>query len=278
MYSVTAGTSSVITAAGGTVMQFRPNSFKDANGHIITGGTVNLQVTEMYKPGDMIANRASTMAQGKILQSGGQINIIASMSGQPVYANNYGVQFAQATASSAPMSLFYGNTNNTDSILTWTNGGDSLVYGTTANGTTLYNGGQMYIFDNCTHFGFINCDWFNSDTNKTSVSVIVPDTTFNPSNTQIYLILPDMNSVLSNDGGYGAGSGFDSTTKTMNLISEGQSNIVPIGMNYKFVVITKKNGSYYYYQTSGVITSNMKLTATMALKSTAEVKTLLSAL
>ena len=278
-FTVQAGTSVSITGTNGTVMQFYPNTFKDASGHVITSGTVSVQLTEMYKPGDMIANRASTMAQGNILKSGGQINITAAVNGQTVFANNYGVKFMQQTASTAPMNLFYGSTSNIDSVATWTNGGDSTHNGTIAWGTTSYGADELYVFDSCSHFGYINCDaLLATDSPKTAVTIIVPDSTYNPSNTQLYLVIPTLNSVISNVESYDASTNYIAKTNTMNIISEGHLDIVPTGMNYKFVVITKKNGNYYYYETSGITTMNMKLTATMQQKTSAQVKTLLSAL
>ena len=60
--SVTAGRDTMVFGANGTMLHFYTNSFKDASGNIVTSGTVNLQLIEMYKPGDMIANRATTTA------------------------------------------------------------------------------------------------------------------------------------------------------------------------------------------------------------------------
>ncbi|MBC7554571.1 MAG: hypothetical protein H7257_11390 [Taibaiella sp.] len=276
---VTAGTAAQVTGTGGTALNFYPNSFKDANGHIITSGTVTLQLTEMYSTGDMIANRASTTAAGKILQSGGQINLNASINGQKVFANVYGVQFRQQSASAAPMNIFYGANNNIDSVVTWKNGGDTSRAGSVAWGTTYYGGYDQYIFDSCTQFGWTNCDQFyNTDSPMTSVSVILPGKTHTPSNTQIYLVLPDTKSVMSNaEPGLG-GEAYNATTNKMTLVSEGQIKIVPTGMNYKFVAISKINGTYYYFQQAGVTSLDMKFKATMATKTKAEVTALLKAL
>jgi hypothetical protein len=279
--SVPAGAVASITATGGTVMHFNASSFKDASGKVITSGTVTVKVTEMYKPGDMIANRASTMSNGKVLKSGGQINITATINGSTVYANKYGVEFPQQGPSSAPMNLFYGNTNNVYSVTTWADGGNTSQNGTIAYGTTFVGGEHRYIFDSCTHFGWTNCDQFYSaDSPTTSVSVTVPDNTYTPSNTQLYLVLPDIKSVMSNvepDPGTGSAD-YIAKTNTFNLISEGNINIVPIGMNYKFIVLTKTTKGYYYYETSGKVTKEMKLKATMVPKTKDEIKTLLAAL
>ncbi len=279
--TVTAGTAAKVAGAGGTQLSFYPNSFKDASGHIITSGTVTLQLTEMYSTGDMIANRASTMAAGKILQSGGQINLNATVNGVKVFANVYGVQFLQQTLSSSPMNIFYGANNNVDSVVTWKNGADTSRAGTIAWGTTNVGGQDLYIFDSCTEFGWTNCDQFyNTDSPLTSVSVIFPEKVYTPSNTQIYLVLPDTKSVMSNvEPGPGTGGqAYNATTNTMTLISEDRIDIVPTGTKYKFIAISKVNGSYYYFQQVGIVSPKVVVKANMAPKTKAEVTALLKAL
>ena len=261
------------------MVKFYPNSFKDANGNIITSGNVSVKLTEMYHPGDMIANRATTMAGGKVLMSGGQINMTASMNGHEVFANKYGVQFLQPAASSAPMSLFYGSTNNTNNMATWTNGGDTAKNGTMAWGTGTSGGQSFYIFDSCSNFGWTNCDAFGyTDSPKTSVSVVLPDGSFTPTNTQVYLVLPDTKTVMSTvEPGLG-GESYDAKTNTINIISERQTDIVPVGVNYKLVVIAKKNGSYYYFESAGTVTPALKQPATMVAKTNQQIVALLGAL
>ena len=292
-FVVPAGAESVVYAAQGTKMHFYANSFKDENGNIITSGTVDVHVVEMYKTGDMIANRATTMANGQILQSGGQINISATQNGKPVYANSYGLGFKHSNTSSTPMALFYGATNNNAAIATWTQS-DTTHHGTLAGGTAMDTAvthtSSMYVFDSCTNFTWANCDWFySSDSAETSVSVILPDSTFNESNTQMYLVLPNVTrwgnpfdtfkAVMSNvETGLGKGS-YSATTHTMNLISENKTNIVPSGMNYQLVVMTIKNGVWYYYEQDGIIPHNgLIATATMTQVTQQDVKAKLEAL
>ena len=280
VFNVSAGTSSDLKGAEGTVLHFYPNSFKDADGNIIKSGTINITLTEMYKPGSMIANRATTMSGGKVLNSGGQINITASMNGQNVSANTYRIEFLQTAASGDQMNLFTGSNNNVFSLTTWINAGDTANCGTIAFGTsTGGGGGSYYVFDSCRNFGWTNCDrFYDNDSPKTSVGVVMPDSSFNPNNTQIFLVLPDIKGVMSNvEPGLG-GAMYSSTTNTIRILSEGLSDIVPVGMNYKIVVITKKNNNYFYYQTSGVVTRNLKPTAVMEPKTSDQVKSLLNSL
>lgn len=270
--SVQAGRDTIVFGTNGTMLHFYTNSFKTANGTVITSGTIYLQLIEMYKPGDMIRNRATTMANGQILQSGGQVTINATMNGETVYANAYGIGFNHSNTSNARMALFYGGTGNADSVATWTQS-DTAHQGNVANGTTSDSTlpptivvHTIFNFDSCTNFTWANCDWFyQNDSPETFVNIILPDTSFNPNNTQAYLVLPNVNrwggtvdtfnAVLSNDGGYGS-THYTAATNTLSILSEGSSNIAPAGLNYKLVVITNKNGQYYYWQTSGVVPHN----------------------
>ena len=288
---VTAGRDTVIFGAKGTMLHFYVNSFKDASGTTLTSGTVNLQIVEMYKPGDMISNRSTTLASGNILQSKGEINIIATMSGKTVYTNGYGIGFAQATGSAQKMSLFYGGTANFDSVNTWTVV-DTLqdknnAYGTINDTGTTGPGGSAYsfqgfVFDTCTNLNSINCDGFYSnDSPKTTVSIVMPDTSFNPTNTQIYIVFPTINSVMSNvlvsAGGY-ASANWNSATHTISMMSEGNSSIVPTGLNYELVVITCKNNNYYYFSTSGTTTMGLSVNASMVVDAQSDIATKLSML
>ena len=51
--SVTAGRDTIVYGNNGTMLHFYTNSFKNGSGNIITSGTVYLQLTEMYKAGDL---------------------------------------------------------------------------------------------------------------------------------------------------------------------------------------------------------------------------------
>ena len=259
--SVTAGRDTVIFGADSTMLHFYTNSFLDANNNIITSGTINLQLVEMYKPGDYIANRTSTISNNTILTSGGEINITATMNGQTITANRYGVGFKQPGSSSDTMALFYGTSNTPDSVVTWNIGninlvGGGITYGTINDtGITTYN----YIFDSCTGFNTVNCDYFGKfatlGSQWTDASVIVPNANFNGSNTEIFLMFPSYK--VSVPIGL-----YNSATNSFSINYHGMQ--VPVGLSYELVVITNNNGNYYYYETSGTTTSGMSVTVAPA--------------
>jgi len=271
--SVQAGRDTVVFGAKGTMMHFYTNSFKYANGSIITSGTVYLQLIEMYKPGDMIANRATTTANGQPLSSGGQVSIVASMNGQEVFANKYGIGFKQPGASSEAMELFFGSTGNTDSLAVWT-AGNNTTPGTTAATTTVDSTrlpySAMYVFDSCTSFNFVNCDHaFTSGSSHIYTNIIFPDSTFNLQNTQVYICMPAFNSVVGNSDHF-----FVAATATIN-----GSFYAPPGTAYKLVAIANKGQTMYYFESSGTVPSDtLKVSAAMATDTQSDILARLSGL
>ena len=291
--SVTAGRDTIIFGAKGTMFHFYTYSFTNTAGTVLTSGTVNLQLVEMYTPGDMIANRAATMANDQLLQSGGQVSVLATMNGQTVLINKYGLGFSQPANGYQPMQLFVGNLNNGDSITNWAVAAQDSLNGTFAiaadTQSTISNAyGRPwvgYVFDTASSdssssLQYTNCDaFYSSDSPSVSVAVIMPDTSFNPNTTEVFLILPTINCVMSTIEPELGSSGYNSATNTISIVSEGHNNIVPAGMAYEMVVIAIKNGQYYYYTHSGTIPhSGILNTATMTPQTQSYVTAQLAAL
>ncbi len=266
-FTVTAGTYRTITASGGTKLAFYPNSFKDASGNIITSGTVDLQVTEAYKPGAMIASRAVPVStDGRQLISGGEVNIKATMNGQEVYANKYGTSFKQPASSTQPMELFIGSTGG-DSITTWT---QSTSSSGNTSGTSLDTFGASsayYIFDSCEQFNWLNCDHFYScGCTLTDVSFDIADTNFNANNTAVFVIFPSINSV---------GNAYSSGTSSYDFV---YSN-VPVGNTVDIVCISAIGSNYYYsHQTGVTVTSGMVIHPVMTTQSLSYIAAAIAAL
>ena len=278
---INAGQDTFAYGSKGTMFHFYSNSFKDENGNIIKSGKINLAIIEMYKAVDMICNRVSTIANGELLQSGGQIQIIATMNGKTVLANKYGIGFRQSNSSKQQMEIY--TTKTGDTLTNWTmvdtlDGRGNVTYGTD---TPIQSDRPVFFFDSVSKFYFINCDHiFSSDSPRTGVGVILPDTSFNPENTQVYLIFPETKTALTISNYYNRA--FDSTYNwdlhQMKLGTANKLYKIPTGLNYEFVVISKKDGNYYFYQTSGVTYKDMILTANMVMDSRANILTKLEAL
>lgn len=271
--SVTAGRDTVVFGKDSTMLHFYTNSFKDAAGNIITSGTVNLQLIEMYQPGDMVANRATTTSNGKLLQSSGQVKITAWWNNQAITANKYGIGFKQAVPSAVTMSLFYGDTNNPDSVTTW--GEPATGPGTSANAvldtSTRLLPGYRYMFDSCSTFNWVNCDkFYNNPSGNTTIKMKTGDSRFTETNTQIVLVFPSKNCVTS------GGHNFDAGSKTFTLGNHG--TYMPLSVNYILVAIANINGTFYYCEVRGTTTQDMIVTAAMAPETLYDIKARLSGL
>jgi hypothetical protein len=229
-FTVTAGVYSTIVGAKRTVIYFNPTSFRAADGSTLTSGIVNITLEEMYRPGEMIANCASTNFNGSPLVSGGQIHIVATQNGQTLEANYYDLRFPQPAPSTQPMNLYIGGRNN-DSVVVWS---DFFRYPIAARTAFDSINNVCYLFDSVTSFNWLNCDHFYSDPSpKTDLTVALPDTTFNPSNTFVWIVFPSINSV-----------------SCLGLYSVPNSSFgfesMPIGIKFHIIEITNKNGNWYY--------------------------------
>ncbi len=285
VFTVTAGVASSKAGAQGTVLNFYPNSFKDANGNIITSGNVTVTVTEMYSAADALANKTSCLSGGELLRSGGQVKITATMNGQTVYANKYGIGFKQTTASSQPMNLFYGAADpGSNGQMVWENGGDTTSRGSTADATVNTTDGTYYFFDSCTHFDFINCDHFAGEGSGNSsypISVIIADTSFTPTNTVIYLVFPSIKSVISYrsfDYKYWTLDSLYRLEKIAYFPYGDRRPIFPNNLTYKIAAIANKKNQYYYFETSGKVADTSRYQVTFTPKTKEELRVLLKAL
>lgn len=271
-FTVSAGASTKIKAAEGTLLEFYPNSFKDKNGNVITSGSITLQVTEMYKAGDMIANRTTTTTDDGVLTSGGEVNIKATMGGQEVFANSYRLGFkAAAAAPTKPMELYYGDANNEDSITSWSPR-KLAVAGTNYVTDTSWNlmEAPYYMFDGCTSFNMINCDHPYDATSKyVTISVTFPDNTFRSEYGSLAMVYPSLNVVTTLRANQ-----FNSASHTMTF-----KGWAPTGQSCKFVLMIPKNvNEWYYSERSGTASGDMSIDANVTLTSKADVMSKLHAL
>jgi hypothetical protein len=270
-FMVTAGTAQTITGAKGTLLIFNPQSFKDASGNIISSGMISIELTEMYTPGAMIANRVNTStANNYRLTSGGCVNIKATMGGAEVFANDYDIAFKQPAPKEQPMALFRGYSviDSTGTTIQWSDDSTNTVDRTTKLDTTQ---NFYYLFDSCTTFNWINCDYFYSAPSpKTDITVVLPDNTYDLSNTQVYVIFPGINSVTCMYS-------FDATAHAFKF---GYSNyFIPVGSQVHVIVIGAKGGSYYMAQQQNItVTNNHTLNLTPVTQPVSAIQALLNTL
>jgi hypothetical protein len=269
-FTVNAGTTQTITGARGTVITFNPQSFKNSAG-IIASGTVNIQLTEAYTPGQMIMNGVVTTTMNhKLLSSGGCVNIVATVNQLVVQANNYSISFKQPAMSNNPMSLFTGTTTSelTGANRIWND--DSTATVPRANKDSL-NQNFFYTFDTCVNFNWINCDYFYSALDpKTDIKIVMPDSSYNASNTQVFVIFPDLNFVSTLYT-------YDATTHAFSFGYAGY--YLPVGTNIKVFIVGGKNNAFFMdYQQNISVTNNMTITSSPVTHTKTDIQTLLSGL
>ena len=271
-FTVTAGTYQTITGGRGTVIGFNPQSFKDASGNIISSGTINIKLIEAYTPGQMILNGVTTSTTShQLLASGGCVNIVATYNQQEVKANNYSISFPQPTLNDNAMSLFKGQTDNTLP-------GARNVWGTDTTGTiprTTKDSlaeNNFYVFDTCLSFNWINCDHFYSAPDpKSDVKVVMPDASYDATNTQVFVVFPDLNAVTTLYS-------YDAPTHTFSLGYTGY--YLPVGTNIKIVVLSSKTNGTYFMDTQANIsvTNGISITSNPSAATLSAIQTTLLSL
>jgi hypothetical protein len=253
-FTVNAGAWQTITGARGTIIRFNPQSFKNASGNIITAGTVDIALTEAYTPGQMLLNNVTTVTDShEPLGSGGCINIVATVNNHEVFANDYSISFRQPGANEQSMALFKGivSTDPLTSGVTWSSDSSNTVTRATKDSTG--NPIFYYTFDSCISFNWINCDHFVSFPDpKSDVKVVLPDSSYNLTNTRVFLIFPGMNMVTGM-------SHYDATTHSFSLGFP--SYFLPIGTNIKVAVLSARNNNYYFDMKDNItVSSNISIT------------------
>jgi len=268
-FTVNAGSSQTITGARGTIIRFNPQSFKDASGNVITSGMVDIQLTEAYTPGQMLLNNVTTETNNNsLLGSGGCVNIVATLNHQEVFANNYSISFKQPGANEQPMALFKGivSTDPLTSGVTWSSDSSNTVLRATKD--SLANPTFYYAFDTCLNFNWINCDHFYTAPDpKSDVKIVFPDSSYNQSNTRVFVIFPDQNMVTGL-------SHYDAATSTFSLGYP--SYYLPVGTNIKVAVMTARNNDYYFDLKENItVTNNISVTVSPAIQSVSAIQAVL---
>ncbi|MDO1448221.1 energy transducer TonB [Rhodocytophaga aerolata] len=83
-FTLDATKDTVLTGSQGTVVEIPANSFMFENGQPDPNKVV-FQIQEFYKPSDMVLAGLTTTSNGSPLESGGMVNITASVEEKPVY-------------------------------------------------------------------------------------------------------------------------------------------------------------------------------------------------
>ena len=271
-FTINAGQQTTITGTNGTKVTFYPSSLKNSSGTVITSGQVKIELQEMLKGSDMILANMATTSDGKLLISGGQINLKVSQNGEELFVNQAGKPKVSIPTinQSQPMNVFVGqvippDTIGSDTTVNWVPA-DTTVVITPTPDTTLATPANVYSFD-ITQFHYINCDYFyGSGQTLTGLTVTLPSQ-YTHTNTRVYIYFPSINSI-TRVSGYGGSNIF-------NLTSNYRA---PVGMQVKVVVVSWIGVQYYYDIQSVTLTANMQITSTPAAASLSAIQAAISAL
>ena len=272
-FTVNAGTLVEVEGVKGTKLTFYPNSFKNAAGDTIRNGPVEIRLLEMYSLGDMIANRASTLAGPNPLKSGGQIYITARQGGQEVFTTGYGIRFRQPAASTQSMNIYFGNRNNADSLVLW----NIEPIGLSASSTRMdsISNTYYYQFDSVVKFNFVNCDhdiFKGSTIPRTTITTFIPEKTFTPANTTVWIVYPGVNAIGYMDG-------YTYTSYNANYEAKFSASNIPVGEKFHVIMISILDNKWHYAELRNqTMDQNHMLALTPSPSTWAEILTKLSTL
>jgi hypothetical protein len=258
-FTVNTNSMGSITGAQGTIINIFPNAFVTAQGAPVTG-VVTINLREIYSKGEMIRSGVLTVSNGKLLVSGGELFINATQNNQTLkLANNQSILVSMQKKINNPndMQEFY-----TRAAIDTTNWGDPQDTIVVIPDSSSVNGSYYFALDS---LGWINCDYFYANTNPlTTVNVTIADTSFNSSNTMVFISFNGLNSAM---GCY-----------QTNVVSTFAANYVPTNMPVTIVAISQKGTNYYAAFASTSITNNHVQSLTPTITSLSAIQTALGLL
>lgn len=235
----------VINGARGTTIRISENSLVDKNGSSVHD-TVTIKLQEVYTKADMVNAGIGTTADGKLLESGGMVNVeITSQDNQDLFlAKNasYLVELPTGTKQE-DMTLFYGDRpgGNPD----W-----QLADRTTFDDSTYLENQKLldkYVFKS-SQLGWINVDRFVGMNEKTNLRV-------NPgaeNNANVCLVFKRLNSVIN------------MTNKNKEIMF----SHIPLGEEATLVAFSKKEDEILFASKDIIIDKDM--TETLVLEKLTE--------
>lgn len=240
-FTVNAGSFSSITGTKGTKLFIYAGSLLHQNGSVVNGN-VQIELKEIYSHGDMILSNATTTSDSFLLQSGGELYLAATQSGENlrIDRNNPISAFMPTTSGTAlnGMQRFTGNFISNNNIAAGQQLNWNVVPGDTAAipviQDTMQGGGFALnygiVLDS---FGWSNCDRFYDLTGGTDPMIQLP-TGYDNTNTSVYMIFDAENGVATADV-------WNSPIYKFHLGSH-----TPIGLHVTIVAIAKVGSNYFY--------------------------------
>ncbi len=257
---------SSITGNQGTKITFPENAFTTSDGTPVKGA-VSIELKEIYDKSDMVLSDRPTTSNGKLLISGGEIFISATVNGQELRLatnTNILVQLAETSTVDTTMGLFTGAIE--DSIFNWTSveidttvsRDDSLWY---VSDPGYYYDPSHYVFAIAT-LGWINCDRFIGESATYMHVTCHGEPT--PSATKVYLIFKNLDSVSRLNYEWNQNKYY--------------SGFAPIGEQLTIVAIGLKDGKEYFGMKDITVSNDLNVSLNLTQSSSEEITTALEGL
>lgn len=235
-FTIDASVWTQVTGARGTRVYIPGGTFQNASGTPVTG-TVEIRMVEILDLTDVILMNKPTVSNGELLTTGGELKIDAYQGGQKLgLTPGANVSFMVPTATpDANMGLFLG-TPDPQLDVNWVPS-DSLgvTDSVTVVGDTTGAGGwsDYYWFDiTGDSLGWINCDYFYNDPNPKTTLSVIPNSSHDETNTNVWIYVSSANSVAPL--WWDAADSFNSYDSS-----------IPEGLNVTIVAISEISGQYY---------------------------------
>ncbi len=178
-FTINASIANTVQCSQGTELRIPANAFVDGQGNVVQGN-VELKMTEVFHKGEMVLNHRPTVSQGRLLESGGEFNLQASVgdkavklaSGQQIEIR---VPVNNTVASAEGMQVFVQGLDSRGNF-TWI-----------PVNTTLRVAAGNYVF-NVSSLNWVNIDKFiDPNTQLTNIKVTAKDLAVDKASTQGYI-------------------------------------------------------------------------------------------
>jgi hypothetical protein len=255
VYSVANSTPGQVITSKGTRISFPANAFVDENNNPVSGA-IKIEVKEIVTPQEMILNDMPTTSGGRLLESGGEYNILASQNDKKLKLAAgifLKLQLASTNAAANGMQVFNGVSDANGSV-NWVpnnNPGNFVVRDSLFLKTELF----------CDSINWINCDKFiNEPTVEFSV---FPGNAPSTDSTNVFIHLTGRNTIVKMNW-----------TQGLNYFNSRMVLAVPSSI----IGVSKKNGQLYISVIATTIQNGQSVTLDFSPCSVAQMKARLALL
>ena len=193
-YTRDASNEFLVISENGLHYRFRPNSFRNFSGGLVSGD-VDVEITEYITKADMVFSGVTTTAGNSLLESGGMFKIDVKQNGQALELNASSFRVLVPTEGQDPeMQIFRGRDNPDDSValVNWTQDsssfvGQDTVFSDTTRFDSIYNDYYYYSL-NISFLSWCNLDRYRNAPTGTQVRLKIADSISTPQAVQVYMV------------------------------------------------------------------------------------------